>query len=341
MTDLSNEGAWGAKRAQAEALINDLDVSRDETLDIFGDGEPLYGQRSGGGVGDPTLGPRLDAVEAALVEETNQRSVADAGLAAADTTVIARLDSLTAGDDPEWTAQDYPANAVVRHLDRVWMCMNPAQADEEPGVDGKWNDISLPELAAEHHHARADIDANKAEADRIAAEIGDPTLLTTLHPASDLVHWLAWLEARVVTLEAGGSGTTEIVAEGTLEVDNYSGSFERVRDVGNILADDQSHIVNFGLATVAGPGGAIYPTWNDLPTGNGAVWFDNGGQLGGVKGPTGTAVTANTMRQWVKYGRDVAPGTGPTLLRVRRDLTTDAAHPALIVEQIITLTAPA
>jgi hypothetical protein len=176
---------------------------------------------------------------------------------------------------------------------------------------------------------------------QIQNEIGDPSLLTTRHPASDLVHWLAWLDGRITALEAGGVETpaAPVVAEGTLEVDNYSGSFERVRDVGGILADDAVHVMNFALATVAGPGGAVYPTWNDLPTGAGAVWFDDNGHLGKVQGATGTDVTATTMRQWVKYGRDVAPGTGPTVVYARRDVTTDPAHPVLIIEQIVNLPA--
>jgi hypothetical protein len=36
---------------------------------------------------------------------------------------------------------------------------------------------------------------------------------------------------------------------------------------------------------------------------------------------------------------DVAPGTGPTVVYARRDVTTDPAHPVLIIEQIVNLPA--
>jgi hypothetical protein len=124
-------------------------------------------------------------------------------------------------------------------------------------------------------------------------------------------------------------------AEGTLYVDRYSSTFVRVRDVDNILSDGGPHLINFALATVAGPGGEVFPTANDMPPGSTPVWFDNGGTLGYVKAPTGSNVTQTTLRDWVKYGA-AHTGTSQTILRAHTDLT-DPAHPALVISDVINL----
>jgi hypothetical protein len=173
---------------------------------------------------------------------------------------------------------------------------------------------------------------------QVREQFGDPTLLTQTHPAHDLMHWLVWLEGRVTALEAGGGGGPTVpTAEGTLEVDMYSGSFVRARDTGNVLTDGQPHWVDFALATVAGTGGAVIDPVAGVPAGTAKTWYDQGGQLGGVVGPTGTDVTQTTMRNWVKYGRDAAPGQAHYVLLAHVDTTVEPGHPRLVISNVVTI----
>jgi hypothetical protein len=173
---------------------------------------------------------------------------------------------------------------------------------------------------------------------QVRQELGDPALLTQMHPAHDLVHWLVWLEGRITALEAAGGGSPVVpTAEGSLEVDLYSGSFVRARDTGNVLGDGQDHWVDFALATVAGPGGAVIDPMAGVPAGSAKVWYDQGGQLGGMVGPTGTDVTQTTLRNWVKYGRDAVPGQPQYVLLAHVDTTVEPGHPRLVISNIVTL----
>jgi hypothetical protein len=75
------------------------------------------------------------------------------------------------------------------------------------------------------------------------------------------------------------------------------------------------------LATTPGPGGAIYPNINDIPS-NAGGWADFGGNLGKLKNPDGSDVTGATLKQWMRAG---------TVFNVHKD-ATDPAHPNLVVD---------
>jgi hypothetical protein len=166
----------------------------------------------------------------------------------------------------------------------------------------------------------------------VSTELGDPALLTQLHPAPDLVHWLAWLEGRVSALETA----QPIVVEGSLEVDNYANGFIRVRDTGGLLADGQVHSVNMILATTPGPGGVVITEPPGVPASTNPAWFDDGGTLGYVKGATGTNVNQTTLRNWVKYGD---PGTANHyVLYVHKTVDpADNTKPLLVVDQVVSV----
>jgi hypothetical protein len=173
---------------------------------------------------------------------------------------------------------------------------------------------------------------------QVREELGDPALLTQTHAAHDLVHWLSWLESRVTAVEAAGGGSPVVpTAEGTLEVDLYSSSFVRARDTGNTLADGHDHWIDFALATVAGTGGAVIDPVTGIPAGTAKCWYDQGGQLGGMVGPTGTDVTQTTLRNWTKYGRDAADGQAHYVLLAHVDTVVEPGHPRLVITQVVTL----
>jgi hypothetical protein len=131
-------------------------------------------------------------------------------------------------------------------------------------------------------------------------------------------------------------GPTVPTSEGALEVDNYSNGFVRVRDTGNLLGDGQVHPVHLVVATVAGPGGAVFPTANDIPTGTGPVWFDAGGTLGYMDTRSGAHVTQTGLRNWTKYGDQAQPNH--YVLYVRKTVAADdASKPLLIVESAVTV----
>jgi hypothetical protein len=123
-----------------------------------------------------------------------------------------------------------------------------------------------------------------------------------------------------VTEAPTGTGASPPTAARHLMVDNYSGGFIRVRP-----SPDTPTTVDFTLATAPGPGGAIYPSVNDIPS-NAAVWADFGGNLGHVKDPGGSDLTGATLKQWIRAG---------TVLNVHKD-ATDPAHPNLVVEGVVT-----
>jgi hypothetical protein len=150
------------------------------------------------------------------------------------------------------------------------------------------------------------------------------------------------LSDRVEALElaSGGVNQPHLVSEGFLYVDMYATSFERVRDVDGILTNGENHVVAMKLATTSGPGGAVIADVNSMPTGTTGVWYDVNGSLGNVKTATGGNVTATAIKDWCKYGGNSASGTISTLLIVKQDLTTDSAHPALIVLQKVNVSAP-
>jgi hypothetical protein len=131
-------------------------------------------------------------------------------------------------------------------------------------------------------------------------------------------------------------GPTIPTSEGPLEVDNYSNGFVRVRDTGNLLADGQIHPVHLAVATVPGPGGAIFPTANDIPTGTGPVWFDVGGTLGYVDSAAGAHVTQTGLRNWTKYGDPATPNH--YVLYCRQTVAADdGSKPLLVVESAVSV----
>jgi hypothetical protein len=119
--------------------------------------------------------------------------------------------------------------------------------------------------------------------------------------------------------------------EGALEIDNYSGGFVRVRDTGNLLGDGQVHPVWFRVAASPGPGGAAFPTANDIPSSANPVWFDAGGTLGYIDTLAGAHVTQTGLRNWAKYG-DPATANHYVVYVRKTVAADDGSKPLLVVE---------
>jgi hypothetical protein len=144
-------------------------------------------------------------------------------------------------------------------------------------------------------------------------------LLEALQPG-DVLHldhvddpdgWWAY----TVTEAPAPSGSTPPVAASHLLVDNYSGGFIRVRP-----APDAPTTVDFALATVPGPGGAVYADPGAIP-GGAAVWAAFSGNLGRLKMADGTEVLGSTLKEWMRRR---------AVYNVTKD-ATDPAHPNLLV----------
>jgi hypothetical protein len=173
---------------------------------------------------------------------------------------------------------------------------------------------------------RADLSQFASDFLDFTQAVGDVSLVDVGVPEHDLVHWLIELAGRVAALEALAGSDVEVpVAEASLEVDMYGGSFVRLRDTAGVLADGELHIVNTKLATVAGPGGEVIQPNPGVPAGNSGVWFDNNGSLGGVVGATGTPITQTTLRNWVKY---------PDQYLQWVSLDVSGEHPVLTVSKV-------
>jgi hypothetical protein len=149
------------------------------------------------------------------------------------------------------------------------------------------------------------------------------SLLEQLQPG-DVIHldhvddpdgWWAY----TVTEAPTPGASAPAVAAVHLTVDNYSGGFVRVRP-----APDTATTVDFALATTPGPGGALYPALNDIPS-SAAVWADFAGNLGHLKNTDGSDVQGNTLKDWIRSG---------AVLTVHKD-ATDPAHPNLIVDGVV------
>jgi hypothetical protein len=121
--------------------------------------------------------------------------------------------------------------------------------------------------------------------------------------------------AYTVTETPTPAGSSPPVADVHLMVDNYSGGFIRARP-----GPDTPTTVDFALATVPGPGGALYAALGDIP-GTAAVWVDFAGNLGHLKMPDGADVLGSTLKEWIRRG---------AVYNVHKD-ATDPAHPNLIV----------
>jgi hypothetical protein len=121
--------------------------------------------------------------------------------------------------------------------------------------------------------------------------------------------------AYTVTEAPAPGGALPPVAATHLLVDNYSGGFIRVRP-----APDAATTVDFALATVPGPGGAVYADIGAIAGGS-AVWADFAGNLGHLKMADGTDVLGSTLKEWIRRG---------AVYNVTKD-ATDPAHPNLIV----------
>jgi hypothetical protein len=147
------------------------------------------------------------------------------------------------------------------------------------------------------------------------------------------------LDQRVHTLEDATPsvpGPTIPVPEGALEVDNYSGGFVRVRDTANLLGDGLVHPVYFKVATAPGPGGAVFPTANDIPSSANPVWFDVGGTLGYVDTAAGAHVTQTGLKNWAKYG-DPATANHYVVYVRKTVAADDGSKPLLVVEGSVTV----
>jgi hypothetical protein len=149
----------------------------------------------------------------------------------------------------------------------------------------------------------------------LQAEIGDPHVVAT---HTDLVGYIGEIDERLTAIEH----TQETVAaERHLSVDKYSGSFTRVAVVPP--TGPWPAKVDFALATVAGPNGAVFPDLAAIP-GGAAVWADFAGTLGRLNMADGTAVYGSALKEWIRRG---------TVATVRRD-DSDPAHPNLVVDRI-------
>jgi hypothetical protein len=156
-----------------------------------------------------------------------------------------------------------------------------------------------------------------ADITALRAEIGDPHIVAA---HTDLVGYIGEIDERLLLLEGSGEPPT---ATSHLFVDNYSNGLIRV-SAGSISA---SITVDLALATTPGPGGAVYPALGDIP-GQAAVWADFNGTLGKMKTSQGADVLGAAVKEWIRKG---------SILTVHKD-TTDAAHPALVVDTIVTPT---
>jgi hypothetical protein len=131
-------------------------------------------------------------------------------------------------------------------------------------------------------------------------------------------------------------GPTFPSPEGALEIDNYSSGFVRVRDTGNLLGDGAIHPVYFKVAATPGPGGAVYPTANDIPSSTNPVWFDVGGTLGYVDTKAGAHVTQTGLKNWAKYGDPTT--ANHYVVYVRKTVAADdGSKPLLVVEGSVTV----
>jgi hypothetical protein len=164
----------------------------------------------------------------------------------------------------------------------------------------------------------------------LANEIGNIHVLGT----RDLVSAIHALDARIAALEALDITPPPPAAptsEGEVVIDKYSGSFIRGRaGTGLDLSDGLDHWFIFALATVAGPGGEVYPNVDAIPPQGSAVWFDDGGQLGHVKAVTGADLMTNSLINYMT-GSTLH---GARLCRGRMDKTTDPAHPNLLLQEV-------
>jgi hypothetical protein len=145
-------------------------------------------------------------------------------------------------------------------------------------------------------------------------QIGDPHVVAT---HTDLVGYIGELDGRLSLVEGSGE---PVVALEHLFVDKYGGSFLRVM-AGAVTG---STTVDLALATVAGPGGEVYPALADIP-GQAAAWADFNGSLGHMKTAAGVDVLGSALKEWIRKG---------SILTVHKD-TSDPAHPMLVVESVV------
>lgn len=138
------------------------------------------------------------------------------------------------------------------------------------------------------------------------SDIGDIVTVTSGSIADEFHD----IEARLAVLETPPEVPTP---EGAITIDMYGGSFVRARSDFSLL-DGQPHWATVGLATTAGPNGAVIADLDALRATNaGATWWDDGGSLGKVNSATGSDVPASAVASMIERGRivQVVHSTGP------------------------------